>query len=75
VKLSNNRQSKPKRQGVASSQFEIVCSWCGALIRSASQRDVEQTCLICHARLLNEYFHNLRKRSDEKREGFRAASE
>ncbi|HEV8367327.1 MAG TPA: hypothetical protein VGQ39_05180 [Pyrinomonadaceae bacterium] len=77
VKLSKNiRQKKAKglRREV-SSEFEVVCSWCGALIRSSSQADSEQMCLICHARMLNEYFQNLRKRSDGKRETSRAASE
>jgi hypothetical protein len=76
VNLSKNvRQKKAKDPRAAASQFEVVCSSCGAPIRSASNTDAEQMCLICHARMLNEYFHNLRKRSDGKPGTFRAASE
>ena len=51
-----------------------MCSICGVLIRSSTHADVEQICLICHARMLNEKFHSLKKRSDEDRERL-AASE
>jgi hypothetical protein len=47
--------------------FEIRCSWCGALIRSSAEELPEQMCLICHARMLNDYFQRLRKTSGEKR--------
>ena len=47
--------------------YEVVCSWCGALIRSNAVDDEEQMCLICHARMLNDYFQRLRKVSDERR--------
>lgn len=46
---------------------EVVCSWCGALIRANAAANEEQMCLICHARMLNDYFHRLRKVSDERR--------
>jgi hypothetical protein len=48
-------------------QYEVVCSWCGTVIRSHAHDDTERMCLICHARMLNDYFHTLKKRSDEKR--------
>ena len=48
--------------------FQVVCSWCGEVIRSKASADEEQMCLICHARMLNNYLQDLRKRSDEKRE-------
>jgi hypothetical protein len=68
VKLSKNiRQKKAKSLGgAASSELEVVCSWCGALIRSSSQADVEQMCLICHARMLNDYFQELRRQTAHK---------
>jgi hypothetical protein len=58
----------------AESQKPISCASCGALIRSNISDDVEQLCLFCHARMLNEKFHSLKKRSDEDRERL-AASE
>jgi len=76
VNLSKNvRQKKTTDPRATASEFEGVCSSCGAPIRSTPQADAEQMCLICHARMLNEYFHNLRKRSDGKPGTFRAASE
>jgi len=56
--LHNNR---------AAVDFDVVCSWCGALIRSNAEIDEERMCLICHARILNDYFQRLRKVSDERR--------
>lgn len=57
------------------SDHEVVCSECGGHIHSSARVEVEHVCLICHARMLNDYFHNLRKRSDEKRNTSRVASE
>jgi len=42
----------------------VFCSSCGALIRSSATADSEQICLICHARMLNDYFQELRRRGD-----------
>jgi hypothetical protein len=47
--------------GASPERFEIICSWCGALIRAGAEEDEEQMCLICHARMLNDYFQKLRK--------------
>jgi len=58
----------------AESQKPISCALCGALIKSNINDDAEQLCLFCHARMLNEKFHSLKKRSDEDRERL-AASE
>ena len=55
--------------------LRVVCSCCGAFIRSSTRENEEQMCLICHARMLNEYFQNLKRRSDEKRDTSRVASE
>ena len=56
-------------------EFQVVCSWCGGLIRGNASADEEQMCLICHARMLNNYLRDLRKRSDEKRRRLGVASE
>lgn len=45
----------------------VVCSWCGAIIRSNAEETEEQMCLICHARMLNDYFQKIKKVSDERR--------
>jgi len=42
--------------------FAVFCSSCGALIRSSATADAEQMCLICHARMLNDYFQKIRRR-------------
>lgn len=47
--------------------FNVVCSWCGAVIRSSTIETSEQMCLICHARMLNDYFQRLRQLTNEKR--------
>jgi hypothetical protein len=46
--------------------FQIVCSWCGASIRTTTVEKPEQMCLICHARMLNDYFQRSRKASDSR---------
>jgi hypothetical protein len=67
-KLNNSidpqNEKSPQR---AKPAYEIRCSWCGALIRSSIEELPEQMCLICHARMLNDYFQRLRKTSGEKR--------
>jgi hypothetical protein len=61
-KNPNNRSIDKQRE-----DYDVVCSWCGAVIRSNAVTKEEQMCLICHARMLNDYFQRLRKVSDEKR--------
>jgi hypothetical protein len=41
--------------------FNVTCSWCGALIRANTDANAEQMCLICHARMLNDFFYRLKK--------------
>jgi hypothetical protein len=65
-KISDLRSGESQKPG--------SCASCGALIRSNINDDVKQLCLFCHARMLSEKFHNLKKRSDEDRERL-AASE
>src|SRR5215510_4672137 len=43
--------------------YDVVCSWCGALIRSTSMELPEQICFICHARMLNDSFQLFRKKA------------
>ena len=71
--VSKNRQNKDNSMGKP--DFEVVCSSCGAVVGSMHSNAGEPLCLICHARLLNEYLHDLRKRSDEKAVTPRVASE
>ena len=47
--------------------YDVVCSWCGAVIRSSNSQTSEMMCLICHARMLNDYFQRLRQISYQKR--------
>ncbi|HEX7297275.1 MAG TPA: hypothetical protein VF251_16105 [Pyrinomonadaceae bacterium] len=46
--------------GATPNNFNVTCSWCGAVIRANAAAAAEQMCLICHARMLNDYFHRLR---------------
>jgi hypothetical protein len=41
--------------------FDVVCSSCGTMIRSGAAKDSERMCLICYARMLNNYFQEVRK--------------
>ena len=45
--------------------YKVNCSWCGALIRSTNVELPEQMCLICHARMLNDYFQRVRKKATD----------
>ena len=56
---ANVSQKKERNQ---TDQFEIKCSWCGRAIRVDTVKDSEQMCLICYARMLNEYFQKVRNR-------------
>ncbi len=42
------------------SDFKVVCTWCGGLIRRGEGKDSRRMCLECYARLLNEHFRPLR---------------
>ena len=42
--------------------YNVTCSWCGAVIRSTTMELPEQMCLICHARMLNDYFQRVNKK-------------
>lgn len=63
--------SNHEADGAFPFRFKIVCSWCGTLIRSGTQAEGEQMCLICHARLLNDYFQKIRKLNGGGRTGSR----
>ena len=47
--------------GIAPESSNVACSACGALIRANADANAEQMCLICHARLLNDYFHRIKE--------------
>jgi ribosomal protein L37AE/L43A len=36
-------------------EFQVVCAWCGALIRHSRRKNSLGMCLQCHARMLREY--------------------
>jgi hypothetical protein len=63
------KKSNRSNEGLKSARpdYHVVCSWCGAVIRSSADETEEQMCLICHARMLNDYFQKIRKVSDERR--------
>lgn len=68
LSVSSNINNQGDNQPVNSKPaYEVACSWCGALIRSSSNEGPERMCLICHARMLNDYFQRLRQISGEKR--------
>ena len=65
--LSNKSNRTNEGLNNARSNHHVVCSWCGAIIRSNAQENEEQMCLICHARMLNDYFQKMKRVSDERR--------
>jgi len=44
-------------------RYQVVCTWCGALIRHSSVKDSRGMCLKCYAHLLNEHFRPQRAAS------------
>ena len=74
--MSSNRKNKAQSvSGIPESEFQAMCSSCGVLIRSMHPDETDPLCLICHARVLNDYLHNRLERGDGKRISPRAASE
>ena len=65
--LSNKRNRPNEGLNNARTGHHVMCSWCGAIIRSNAQENEEQMCLICHARMLNDYFQRVKRVSDERR--------
>ena len=63
LKLSKRfiKQEDSQADGTAPGNSKVICSWCGAVIRANAEADAEQMCLICHARMLNDYFQKIRK--------------
>jgi len=61
-KATLSRAINPQKESKAvKPTYEILCAWCGALIRFSNIELPEQMCLICHARMLNDYFQKLSK--------------
>jgi hypothetical protein len=65
--LSNRNNRINEGLNSARPNRDVVCSWCGAIIRSNAEENEEQMCLICHARMLNDYFQKIKRVSDERR--------
>lgn len=66
--LSNkNNRSNERLAHPARPNQQVVCTWCGTVIRSNAEENEEQMCLICHARMLNDYFQRVKRVSDERR--------
>ena len=65
--MSQNVEQEVNLPEEAMPAFKVICSWCGAVIRSSTGETRGQMCLICHARMLNDYFQRLRHISDEKK--------
>ncbi|HET9526528.1 MAG TPA: hypothetical protein VFO99_10190, partial [Pyrinomonadaceae bacterium] len=59
--VSRNIDLESDKTGNFKPAYDVVCSWCGAVIRSSTTENSEQMCLICHARMLNDYFQRLRQ--------------
>lgn len=65
--MLNRKSSNEQGLNSGRTNHRIVCSWCGAVIRTNAEANEEQMCLICHARMLNDYFQKMKKVSDERR--------
>ena len=44
--------------------FEVVCSWCGGVIRRATAKPTRGMCQPCFARMMREHGRAQRLRSD-----------
>jgi len=64
VNLNRNRKTKAEKQ--KSETVDVPCSWCGAAIGSDARVGEERMCVICHARMLNDYLYNIKKESAGK---------
>jgi hypothetical protein len=60
-----------KSEAPKSERFQVLCSWCGVSIRVDTTRNSERMCLICYARMLNQYFQKVRDRRREEETGLR----
>jgi hypothetical protein len=58
----SGRLNLSKRIDPLKPKYEIICSWCGALIRSLPLSCRSRCALICHARMLNDYFQRINKK-------------
>jgi hypothetical protein len=67
VMLSNRNKRTNEGLRNPDRNHKVVCTWCGAIIRSNAEENEEQMCLICHARMLNDYFQKIKRVSDERR--------
>ena len=65
--LSNRNKRANEGLNNAHRHHNVVCTWCGAVIRSNAEENEEQMCLICYARMLNDYFQKIKRVSDERR--------
>jgi acetyl-CoA carboxylase beta subunit len=65
--LTNRNNRTNQTLNNARPNRNVVCTWCGAVIRSNAVETEEQMCLICHARMLNDYFQKVKRVSDERR--------
>jgi hypothetical protein len=55
LSVSRNINPQTNKFEILKPAFNVVCSWCGTVIRSSNVERPEQMCLICHARMLNDY--------------------
>jgi len=72
VKKERHRLKRFKRamsgtKKTADNKDPVVCSSCRVTIRMSSNGRIERMCLICHARMLNEYFRRVGGASTEAR--------
>ena len=61
MQLGVSKNMNPQINKLEKPAFNVVCSWCGAVIRSSNVETPEQMCLICHARMLTDYFQRLKQ--------------
>jgi hypothetical protein len=67
--MKKNQAGFKARKENTEATIDVICSWCGAIIRSNASRAREGMCLICHARLLNDYFQRVKKRTTSRAPG------
>lgn len=67
ISVSRNINPQTNKFEILKPAFNVVCSWCGAVIRSSNVETPEKMCLICHARMLNDYFQRVKQHNQRRR--------
>ena len=46
--------------------FQVVCSWCGVVIRKDARKEAQRMCAVCFRRMMDNYARRLQQAHDLK---------